>query len=137
MAERTNHREFVAELQNKLNEEQLALVDFDRLKKWLAEIDVVLEAAEKMCGDFSLLRRDYIERISGMTKALAVADRKNGCLESALAFVETLDSLEASELIAQYRRISACFRDAFPASFGLPSGLQHSSCRTKDLSVFK
>ena len=137
MTERTNHREFAAELQNKLNEEQLALIDFDRLKQWLAEIGVVLETAEKASADLSLLRRDYIERISGMTKALAVADRKNGRLEDALAFVEVLDSLEAGELIGQYRRISACFRDAFPASLGLTGGLQPDSSRMKDLSVFK
>lgn len=100
-----------------LNDTDLSLLDFDTLRDRLATLVNELEHADRMSTDHALLRADYEQRLAGMIKAIAAVDRKRGGVEDALATVDRLTHLTASELIAEYRRVSAAFRDSFPTTF--------------------
>ncbi len=132
-----DNRNYVTELLGQLSEDQLTLVDFDRLRQWLGEIGSVLaEQAERQQGA-ALLREDYVARIGGMVKAIAAANSGTDRLQQALAYLETLSTMSEAELVEQYRRVSAAFRDTFPASFASSLGGRKRSNRLKDPSVFK
>jgi hypothetical protein len=66
-----------------------------------------------------LLRHDYVGRLSGMLKAIAAVDRRHATGSEILAQLEALPGCSTEQLIEQYRRVSARFRDTFPASFGM------------------
>jgi hypothetical protein len=97
--------------------ERLTGLDFDKLKEALVQIVDVLEEARVVRADLTLLRQDYIGRISGMEKAIAIAGRGDDALKRALVLMENLPHLSAAELIEQYSKTQVSFRDAFPASF--------------------
>ena len=120
-----------------LSDEKMSLIDFDRLREWLASMGTQMDHLDKCRSDLDMLRDDLVSRIGGMVKAIAIADRKGARLESALAYAESLTSLGAKDLLEQYRRVSACFRDAFPLSYGLGPGTGGKTRGAKDLSVFK
>lgn len=137
MEQSNRHRAYAAELMASLDDDHLSLVDFDRLKMWLAEIGPRLESLDSVRTDLELLRRDYIGRIGGMVKAIAVADRKGNRYESALALIDSLESMPTSDLIDCYRKTCARFRDCFPASFGGPMEFRRAPGRPKELSDYK
>ncbi len=110
--------------------ERLGEIDFDRLRETLAAHRQTMAghaalaaAMNALHDDHATLRQDYIGRIAGMAKAIAVATHRHdagsrtGSLKEALAYVESLESKTAAELIEQYRLTSARFREAFPTSF--------------------
>ena len=113
------HTEFAQTLLTALDDEQLGLIDFDRVKQWLSDMITRLESHDRLYSETELLRQDLFARISGMVKAVAAVTRRADSWESALACLEQLPSLSASDLIEQYRLTSARFRDAFPTSFGI------------------
>ncbi len=132
---------YARELVDCLTADNVSLVDFDRLKEWLAELAPILDEISRLTEEVELLRRDYIGRIGGMAKAIAAVNRHPGAWESALTYVENLPSLSAGQLIEEYRRSSARFRDAFPTSLRVGPGAALDRKRGadgfKDLSVYK
>ena len=100
-----------------LTADSLTALDFDRLREVLDRRRELMTDLEHATEQLRLLRRDYIERISGMAKAIAAVSRRADGLESALTYLRSLDTLAAEDLIEQYRLISARFRDAFPTTF--------------------
>lgn len=114
----------------------MSLVDFDRLKEWLKHSARLAEEVEHLRTEMTVLRQDYLQRIGGMVKAIAATERRPESWESALAYLEGLPTLSAEELIGAYRKVSARFRDAFPASFGLLRGDRHHERKArKDLTT--
>ena len=133
----TDNPNYATELLDQLSEDRLTLIDFDRLRQWLGEIGSILADQAERQQEAALLRDDYVARIAGMVKAIAAADNRTGRMEQALGYLETLSSMSEAELIEQYRRVSAAFRDTFPASFGSSLRGRKGSNRMKDPSVFK
>jgi len=101
-----------------LNERSLPEVDFDLLRQTLTRVAAQDRTAEMLTSELAVLREDYVARIAGMTKAVAVVERNQSGLAEALEYLESLASLDANGLVTQYRRAAARFRDAFPTSFG-------------------
>lgn len=119
MKKSNNHIDDIKNVLESFNAENLPQIDFDKLKGTLA---ILLEELPNLylSGDeLSLLRKDYIERISGMVKAITAARQNREDLESTLEYIESLFGKKSEDLVKQYRIISARFRDTFPASFGL------------------
>ena len=112
-------KKLLTEAVRSLKGEELSRLDFDRMCANLMDTIDLLEKAGKDLGDLATLRQDYIGRISGMEKAIAIAGRRDGSLKNALTIIENLEILSAEELIGQYVKTQARFRDAFPTSFGL------------------
>jgi hypothetical protein len=75
--------------------------------------------SSSLAAELALLRADYINRIAGMTKAIAAVERSREKIGGAIDLVEQLNGFTSSELIDEYRRVTARFRSAFPTSFGL------------------
>jgi len=98
---------------------------------------MILKESGELKEQLHLYREDYISRIGGMVKAIAVAEKHPNRLEEAVAYLESLTKLSANDLIEQYRRISTRFRDAFPASFGLALKRNSKATGQKNLLVFK
>jgi len=111
------HKGYVAELAGLLTGGSIDEIDFDGLTQWLGEASALLENATAAIEEATLLRHDYRERISGMVKAIAVSSRRRENMQTALDYIEGLPHLSATELIAEYKKTQARFRDAFPASF--------------------
>lgn len=111
------HIERLARLQESLNDEKLTMIDFDQLAQMLKEQQVSLSQLNQLNDELTILREDYQARISGMAKAIAVADRKQGALSRTAELVDSLPKLSGAELVHCYHRISARFRDMFPASY--------------------
>jgi hypothetical protein len=132
-----SHRAYVAELMASLKDDTMPLLDFDRLATWLGEIGPLLAASESSGSELALLREDYVARISGMVKAIAVADRKNNRYETALALIESFSGMAGSELVECYRRTCSRFRDCFPASFVRQLELHPRIGRAKEYSDYK
>jgi len=126
----------MVELLKSLDERSMALIDFDRVKICIQEMSARTRNYESLIEGVQTLRDDYTGRMAGMLKALAAVDRKRDSWAQALDLVERLSSMTAAELVSCYHKISARFRDAFPASFGLPSE-RRSESGLKDLSQFK
>lgn len=107
---------------------KIPYIDFDRLVEWIDESLKVLERSGRCETENDHLRRDLIERIGGMAKAIAVADRSRRSLSEAVEFISRLDDSNAEELTGAYRRTAARFRDSFPGSFAsVPAAMPQSS----------
>ncbi len=100
------------------DEETLPEVDFDRLRSHLADLAEHGHQLAAMHDELALLRDDYIARIGGMTKAVAAVGRRQSDVSRMLEDLELLPTLSAADLVVEYRRAAARFRDAFPTSFG-------------------
>jgi hypothetical protein len=109
----------IKEILESLNAESLPQIDFDKLKGSLTLLLEELPVLYLSGEEHLLLRKDYIERISGMVKAITAARQNRDDLESTLEYLEGLADKKSEDLIRQYRIISARFRDTFPTSFGL------------------
>jgi hypothetical protein len=134
---RNEHSAYAKELVESLTGDNVSLIDFDRMRSWLLETASAFEEIIKLREEVELLRQDYIGRIAGMTKAIAAVNRRPDGWEDALAYLETLPSLDAHELIDHYRKTSARFRDAFPTSFGLLGDWKRGVDGGKEARVYK
>ena len=101
--------------------ESLAMLDFDRLRETLRQQAQRLTEIATVGEDHAALREDYIARIGGMAKAIAVVARRRDAVERAVEYIESLRELGAKDLIEHYRLTAARFREAFPGSFVLPT----------------
>lgn len=137
MENHNKHITYVKELVASLTDDKLSMIDFDRLKEWLVEVIAIFDGVQQVRNDVDVLRQDYINRIAGMVKATAVVKRQPDSWDKALTYLESLSSLNADELIEAYRKTSACFRDAFPTSFGQALDRKRGINGLKDLSVYK
>ncbi len=113
---------YLRETLDQLSDDQLPLIDFDKLRECLKISAQMLDEADSMQQSVSILRGDYEGRIAGMLKAMAAVDRKRGGIDEALKAVESLGGLTGEELVSCYRRTAARFRDTFPTSFGFLNG---------------
>ena len=111
------HQEYIDQVSTSLTDDSMALLDFDALRQWLCEIAPLLSDAEQLQSECATLREDMVGRINGMMKAVAAVQRSDSGLESIADYLEALPQMDAPELVRQYRRTSARFRDAFGASF--------------------
>ena len=108
--------------------DHLAEIDFDRLRDSLARQRDLLAENETIRQDLAALRHDYIDRITGMVKAIAAvtkyagAARSTEAVKAALEYVQSLETKPTTELIEHYRLTAARFRDAFPSTFGHLAG---------------
>jgi hypothetical protein len=110
---------YLADIREALTAEAVSMIDFDRLRIWLDQLAVDLPILHRDRDEATVLREDYQNRIGGMLKAIAVAERGRPALGDALEIIDNLPARSATELIDCYRRTSARFRDTFPTSFGL------------------
>jgi hypothetical protein len=113
-----NDIDYLSEVVNLIDEATLPQIDFDELKARLSTVHSRLTAQDELATEYALLRDDCERRIAGMTKAIAVVDRKQDRMEEALALVDELPALDSARLLQTYRRVTARFRDCFPGSFG-------------------
>lgn len=120
-----------------LCDEKMAEVDFDKLREWLGQSSTALHRATRSTEELQLLRSDFIDRISGMRKAIAAVNKRSDRMDELLQYLEGLSKLSAGDLIRQYRVTSAKFRDCFPASFGLLRSSGKSMRTAGDLKVYK
>ena len=127
----------VTELVAQLSEESLSEIDFDAIRQTLERTDSENKALKALSGELAFLREDYISRIIGMAKALAVARQTEGALMEATALVDSLPALTARQLVEQYRLASARFRDTFPASFGFAGASTRRMDARRKYSDFK
>lgn len=118
MEKTDNYRSRLFAAADQISAENLSSLDFDELRRLLIDSANHLEQAEQVRADNNRLRDDFMARIAGMEKAIAVAARGESHLRRALELIDTLSDLTAEKLIEQYNRTLARFRDAFPASFG-------------------
>lgn len=117
MENNKNHAGYVGQLTETLKAEKMSEIDFDLMIAKLSEIEPQIRQLASTREQLSLLRNDFIGRIGGMTKAIAAASRRHDNWSEALAQIEALDEMSAEELVDQYRKVSARFRDSFPSSF--------------------
>jgi len=124
--------EYLARFIARLDDEDLSPIDFDELRKHLAELVTQSKTAGELAEEHALLREDCQQRMAGMIKAIAAADRRGESYQGALTIIEELPSLSARDLLRKYRRVSARFRDCFPTTFnGYQTGLGPSLNRSQ------
>ena len=130
------HQEYIDQVTTSLTDDSMALIDFDALREWLCEIAPLLSDVEQLQSECAALREDMVGRINGMMKAVAAVQRSDSGLESIVDYLEALPKMNAQELVRQYRRTSARFRDAFGASFNI-AGWHQSRRRGMDPELYK
>lgn len=132
----STYREYLTAIREQLDASRIDQINFDEMSERLDELASLLAECERRDQERDILREDYVGRITGMLKAIAAVDRKREAPRLALREVDGLSSLDGQELIDCYRRTSARFRDAFPASFGHgPGGGLPSTIR--DINAYK
>lgn len=112
-------RDYLKSTADSLSGEAIDEINFDRLIDSLNESAGHLDKIENLDNEYTQLRNDYIGRISGMIKAVAVTSKNEHSLEDSLTFIESLENQNSDELIKIYRRVQVKFQECFPASFGL------------------
>ncbi len=122
MANHSTHAKCARRLLSELTDQKLSLIDFDHWRRWLHEVAELLDDADRLQQEVTILRQDYLARIGGMVKAIAALQRNHRERDRAMTFVRDLPALTAEELVEQYRRTHARFHDAFPATFGFLPG---------------
>ena len=130
-------RAYVDELRVSLEKENVSQIDFDHLKSWLSDISGLCRQVDHLNAEMRTLREDLIGRIGGTAIAVAAVERSGAAMQSVLAYLETLPTLGADELISHYRKASARFRDAFPGSFGPLVSRGKRKGEARDPAVFK
>ncbi len=106
---------FVGEkLAEQLAAPTLPNLDFDQLRQWLLAASQKCRTIDQHEHDLHLLREDYQARITGMLKAIAIAERSRNRLDSLAVLIESLGGMSAEDLILCYRKTGAIFRDHFP-----------------------
>ncbi len=119
-----------ARLADQLCSRDLPTIDFDSLAAWLRAAGEQLrqltheqknhlafaQSVQRIEHDLNLLRDDYRARITGLLKAIAIADNSRTRHDALAEIINSLTTMSAEELIACYRRTSAIFRDHFPTT---------------------
>ncbi len=119
-----------ARLADQLSSRDIPSLDFDSLTAWLrAAVEhlqqltreeqnhqQLAQAVQKIEHELNLLRYDYRARITGLLKAIAIADNSRTRHDALDQIITSLVTMSAEELIACYRRTSAIFRDHFPTT---------------------
>lgn len=119
-----------ARLADQLCSRDIPTLDFDSLAAWLRAAGehlrqlthekenhlALARSAQQIEHDLSLLRDDYRARITGLLKAIAIADNSRTRHDALTEIINSLSTMSAEELIACYRRTSAIFRDHFPTT---------------------
>ncbi|KAA3634860.1 MAG: hypothetical protein DWP97_06090 [Calditrichaeota bacterium] len=116
-----------------LKSEQIERIDFDKLISLLQESSVHFSNFEDISEQYTTLKEDVIFRIAGMEKAITAVNRKNSDVEELTTLINEIGNLNAEELLKQYRKSQARFRDAFPTSFGVFK----DKASKRDLSEYK
>lgn len=133
----SEHSAYLRELVELLGDDKMSLIDFDQLRRCLSENAVVVDAAQAALQENQQWRQDCVARIGGMVKAVAAVNRHPREWQKALTYLESLPVLTADELIEQYRKTAARFRDAFPTSFAPVSNSRHNSAGAMAVSDYK
>lgn len=132
MKDKERAHEYLARFVTCLDDEDLSSLDFDELRRHLTELVTQSKTAGELAEEHALLREDCQQRMAGMIKAIAAADRRGDSYQGALAVIEELPSLSARDLLRKYRRVSARFRDCFPTTFnGYQTGSGNSLNRSQ------
>jgi hypothetical protein len=97
---------------------KLPYLDFDQLRHWLLAASQKCRTANQHEHDLQLLREDYQARITGMLKAIAIAERSRSRLDSLADLIDSLGRMSVEDLILCYRKTGAIFRDHFPGAIG-------------------
>lgn len=119
-----------ARLAEQICSRDIPSIDFDSLATWLRAAGEHLRqltheheshhafarSVQQLEHDLNLLRDDYRARITGLLKAIAIADNSRTRHDALAEIINSLMTMSAEELIACYRRTSAIFRDHFPAT---------------------
>jgi hypothetical protein len=113
-----NHKSYIKDLKQKLSGEKLEELDFDRLVVWLDEISQSIDNSNKLETEYNTLRDDISARISGMLKAISAVGKNNKKMKDNLLTIESLNNKNSQELLHEYQKTLAKFKDSFPASFG-------------------
>ena len=95
MENNKDYNDYVSEIIASLASEGTSNIDFDQLSLWLNEQRTLESDLSGLRDELDIFRADYVQRISGMVKAIAVARRKSDSLESATELIESLGSLSA------------------------------------------
>lgn len=132
----SEYQRSLAEAVAVINGENLTALNFDSLKQMLTDIGSLLEEFRQDRASLAMLREDYKARISGMEKAIAISNRNREGMERTLELIDSLGGLSAAELIRQYTKTQARFKDAFPTSFGFLHSGQPAQSR-RNLSDYK
>jgi hypothetical protein len=129
--------EAVAGIRRQLEDESISEIDFGEITGCLKTSESLVRRLSEAASGAETLRADYIGRIAGMVKAIAVvAPRKEAC-GAAVDYIETLGDMPAEGLVQEYQRVAARFRATFPSSFGLTSTATLHTAVGHDLSQFK
>ncbi len=104
-------------LADDISSESLDELNLDALAEVLAAAAAQLEELASLRQDCRLLKEEYRTRILGMLKAIIACkpDDDSAMLASRLA--GDIEQFRAEQLIRQYHRVAARFRNRFPASF--------------------
>ncbi len=111
-------RALITRLGGALDTETVTVLDLDEFRARLEDLAAALDDNDTVAESLARLRRDYEERIAGMLKAIAAADRSRTAFAEALTEIKNLPSLSTAQLIERYRTVSARLRHHFPTSFG-------------------
>lgn len=97
--------------------ESLSELNLDTLAEALSAAAAQLEETAQLRQDCRLLKEEYRTRILGMLKAIIACrpDDDSAILASHLS--GDIEQFCAEQLIRQYHRVAARFRNCFPASF--------------------
>ena len=102
-----------------LDDNNLAALDLNQIKQTILLMKNTIASNDSKLEELSILRQDYIQRVSGMLKAIAALNRNKEEAEEILNLIESFVQMPATKLISIYRKVSAKFRNAFPTSFGI------------------
>ena len=135
MEESNTLSEQAARFRDRLAAGRVEEIDFDALTSLLGEVTQAVNGLKTRDESLNALRQDYEGRVIGMVKAMAAVDRSGRSYDEVLASLEELPSLSGEELVARYRKVSARFRDIFPATFG--HGVLTVRTKPADMSIYK
>lgn len=91
------------------------MIDLDACAQMCQEASTALTFSSQLKQSYQLLRSDLESRVAGMLKAMAVAARSRGEMREVELEVSRLGILCDEELLIQYKRVAARFRDSFPS----------------------
>ncbi len=112
----------IVHLLKNLKSETIEAIDFDRVGEILEGLQSMLCRYDKVVSELEHLKRDYRRRITGMLKAVMAGRTRDGDAELAAALADDNHVFDGAELTELHKKISARFRDCFPASFKYATG---------------
>ncbi len=117
-----------------LDDNNLAALDLSQIKQTILLMKNTIASNNSELEELNILRQDYIQRVSGMLKAIAALSRNREETEEILNLIESFEQMPAAKLTSIYRKVSAKFRNAFPTSFGITN---HYAPKTKSYAEYK